>query len=202
MKRATKWDSLDSILDEIWAMLKKGVTNFRDPFHWPVLGTVTGDSPTLRTVILRGLILPERILVCHADSRSPKVKNINDNNKISWLFYNPRKEIQLRLSGIAELHANDRFADVQWEKTKLTSRLNYCAIEPPGTPVTEPSSGLPDFLLNKVPNLLETEKGRINFMTISCRIDSIDWLRLSILGNRRARFEWDSNGVKSAWLIP
>jgi hypothetical protein len=61
---------------------------------------------------------------------------------------------------------------------------------------------VPDFLLNKVPTLLETEKGRQNFMAIACRIDSMDWLVLQVLGNRRARFEWDKTGLDAKWLIP
>jgi len=108
----------------------------------------------------------------------------------------------LRISGHATLHADDQFADEQWATVKATSRLNYCAIEPPGTPIDSPSSGLPDFLQRKVPDLLNTEKGRHNFVAIACRIDSIDWLILRVLGNRRARFDWDETGLNAKWLIP
>ena len=51
-------------------------------------------------------------------------------------------------------------------------------------------------------HLFNTEKGRHNFMTIACRIDSMDWLILRVLGNRRARFEWDNTGLSAKWLIP
>ena len=108
----------------------------------------------------------------------------------------------MRISGPATLHAADQFADQQWAAAKITSRLNYCATEPPGTAVDKPSSGLPDFLRNKVPTLLDSESGRKNFMAIAGRIDSMDWVRLSTLGNRRARYEWDVNGVTADWLIP
>jgi hypothetical protein len=49
---------------------------------------------------------------------------------------------------------------------------------------------------------LDTEKGRHNFMAIACRIDSMDWLVLRVLGNRRARFNWDETGLNARWLIP
>jgi hypothetical protein len=146
--------------------------------------------------------LPDRILVCHTDARAPKALEISHSSKISWLFYHPKKDIQLRITGQAELHTDDPFADDQWAASRVTSRLNYCATQPPGTVVDKPSSGLPDFLLNKAPTLLESEKGRKNFMTITCTIDSIDWLRLSITGNRRARFEWENDELKAEWLIP
>ena len=202
IKKKEKWDTLDGILNEIWTMLKRGVTHYNDPFHWPVLGTTGKDACRLRSVILRKVILPERILVCHTDARAAKALEILNSNTISWLFYHPKKKVQLRITGKAKLHTDDQFANALWAASKITSRLNYCATEPPGTPVDKPSSGLPDFLLNKMPTLFESERGRKNFMAISCRIDSIDWLILSMLGNRRARFNWDENSVSFTWLIP
>jgi len=156
----------------------------------------------MRCVILREFLEPDRVLVCHTDARAAKVHEIANVTKVSWLFYHPKRKVQLRVSGHATLHADDPLADRQWSATGIASRLNYCATDPPGTPVNHPSSGLPDFLLNKAPTLLETENGRQNFMAIACRIDSIDWLVLQVLGNRRARFEWNQTGLDAQWLIP
>ena len=202
IKRKEKWDSLEGILEGIWSMLTRGAKGFNDPFHWPVLGTMKQDYCSQRSVILRRIILPERILVCNTDARAAKVTEIKDNSRVSWLFYHPKQKIQLRITGIAELHTGDAFADNQWSLTPIPSRLNYCAVLPPGTPVDEPTSGLPDFLMNKLPSLMNTEKGRKNFLTISSTIDSIDWLSLNILGNRRARFEWSEDRLNSTWLVP
>ena len=195
-------DSLEQVLSEAWKMLQRGVNRFHDPFHWPVLGTTGKDGSRLRTVILRQFDLAERVLVCHTDSRADKVKEISGCTTVCWLFYHPKKKVQLRISGPATLHTDDRFADEQWAAAKITSRLNYCAVESPGSAIQHPSSGLPDFLLNKAPTLLESESGRKNFTVIAGRIQSLDWLKLSILGNRRARFDWVSTGVKSTWLVP
>ena len=201
-KKEAKWDTLDGVLKGIWKMLDRGATHYNDPFHWPVLGTTGERGPHMRCVILREFSMPDRILVCHTDARAAKVREISKFSKVSWLFYHPKRKVQLRISGHATLHVDDHFADRQWAATKLSSRLNYCAIEPPGTPVESPSSGLPDFLLNKAPTLFETEKGRQHFAAISCRIDAIDWLVLRVLGNRRARFKWDATGLNAKWLIP
>ncbi len=201
-KRRRKWDTLEGVLREVCTMLKHGVARFNDPFHWPVLGTTGKDGSSLRTVILRQFIRHERILICHTDARTAKVQEISNFSKVSWLFYHPKKKVQLRIFGHATLHADDHLADRQWSGTGITSRLNYCATEPPGTPVDHPSSGVPDFLLNKAPTLLETEKGRQNFTAIACRIDTMDWLVLQIFGNRRARFDWNETGLEAQWLIP
>ncbi|MGD8257464.1 MAG: pyridoxamine 5'-phosphate oxidase family protein [Desulfobacterales bacterium] len=201
-KKTAKWDTLETILSEAWAMLGRGVSDFNDPFHWPVLATNAKGGINLRTVILRQFTLPERVLVCHTDARAEKVQEISKSANVSWLFYHPQKKVQLRISGQATLHANDQIAEDQWAATRITSRLNYCAAEPPGTPVNMPSYGLPDLLLKKVPSLLESERYRNNFMVIACRIDSMDWLMLGALGNRRARFDWDEKGSHATWLIP
>ncbi len=203
MKKQTgEWDTLEGVLQEVWAMLKRGVAHFDDPFHWPVLGTSAKDGCRLRCVILRQFMLPKRILVCHTDARANKVKEILNSANVSWLFYHPQRKVQLRISGSAVLHANDQFADEQWAATKITSRLNYCATKPPGTPIDKPSSGVPDFLFKSAAALLSSERGRKNFMVSACRIDFIDWLKLSALGNRRARFDWDDNDLKASWLVP
>ncbi len=195
-------DTLDGVLEGIWRMLDRGVSHYRDPFHWPVLGTNGSKGPELRCVILRGFSKSDRILVCHTDARAAKVREIAKFSKVSWLFYHPQKKVQLRISGHATVHTDDDFAGRQWAASRLSSRLNYCPTAPPGTPIDSPSSGWPDFLLRKAPALLETEKVRPNFAAISCRMDALDWLVLRISGNRRARFEWGGAELQAEWLIP
>ncbi len=202
IKKEIKWDTLEGVLKGSWTMLKRGVDYFNDPFHRPVLGTTGKDGSNLRMVILRHFILPNRILVCHSDARSAKVQEISNFAKVSWLFYHPKRKVQLRISGRGILHTYDQFADEQWRATKITNRYNYGTTEPPGTPIDKPSSGLSDLFLNKVPTLLESENCRENFMVIACQIKHMDWLILRTLGNRRARFDWDKNGLNAKWLIP
>ena len=203
LKKEQKWHTLEGVLNEIWQMLQRGANRFNDPFHWPVLGTADKKgSRSLRTVILRQFILAERMLVCHTDARAPKVREIIDCDNVSWLFYHPRRKVQLRISGKATLHADDQVANEQWRATKISSRLNYCTTMPPGTVIDKPSSGIPEFFFNKVPSLLESETARKNFMAITCRIDSLDWLILKATENRRAQFSWDENRQTAVWLIP
>jgi len=94
-----------------------------DPFHWPVLGTTAKEGCSLRTVILRQVNAPDRILVCHTDARSAKVQEILNCSQASWIFYHPKKKIQVRISGHATLHVYDPAADRQWADTSV--RLDY-----------------------------------------------------------------------------
>ena len=200
--RNRRWNTFDGILEKIWQMLEKGATHSDDPFHRPALGTSSKEGCSLRTVILRKVNVPDRILVCHTDARSAKVQEIKDNSQTTWLFYHPEKKVQLRVTGHTTLHTHDSYADIQWTGTSSTSRLNYCTSEPPGTPIDKPSSGLPDFLLKKIPTLLENEMGRKHFMVIAVQIHSIDWLILKVTGNQRARFDWDEDSLHATWLVP
>ncbi len=130
------------------------------------------------------------------------MQEIINYSQTSWIFYHPKKKIQVRISGHATLHAHDSYADRQWADTSITSRLSYCASQAPGTPIDKPSSGLPDFLLNNIPTLLETEMGRKHFMAIEAHIYSIDWLILKVIGNRRARFGWYEDRLHTKWIVP
>jgi hypothetical protein len=194
--------ALEEVLNKTWAMLQRGVSSINDSFHWPVLGTTDKGRSRLRTVILRQFCTSERLLVCYTDSRAAKVRQISNCPMVSWLFYHPDKKVQLRISGPATLHTDDNFADEQWAATKITGRLNYCTVKAPGSSMDQPESGLPDFLLNKAPTLLNTARGRQNFAVIAGRIESMDWLKLSYLGNRRARFDWTSKELRATWLVP
>jgi hypothetical protein len=190
-------------LHDIEQMLQRGAARFNDPFHRPVLGTVRGTAECgLRTVILRQVRFSERLLVCHTDARAPKVRDIAAGGRAAWLFYHPRRKVQLRITGRARLHGDDAFADEQWAAATAASRLNYLADAPPGTPVDRPAAGLPHFLRRRVPGLKESERGRANFMAIAGHMESLDWLRLRPTGNLRARFDWDRQRWRATWVIP
>ena len=126
--------TLDDILKSSWRTLYNGVQNFRHPFHKPTLTTMDDDKPQARIVILRGFSEKDRTLISHCDARSPKVSQIQDNPNVTWLFYHPEKWMQVRLSGTASVHTDDKTAESQWEKVRLTHRINYCAEIPPGSP--------------------------------------------------------------------
>jgi pyridoxamine 5'-phosphate oxidase len=196
------WDTLGGVLVQIEKMLTRGASHFNDSFHWPVLGTTGENGCSQRSVILRGYQQKERLLVCHTDSRATKAQEIELDSRVSWLFYHPKKKIQLRITGKAALHTDDQFADAQWTAASKMNRLNYSTSEAPGTVISKPSTGLPELVLNKLPTLLESESARGNFMSISCRFDSIDWLLLSPLGNRRAFFQWTGEEMSASWIIP
>lgn len=193
---------LDDVLYSSWRLLHKGVGNFRHPYYRPALTTMDGNKPEVRTVILRSFSEKDRTLTCHCDARTPKVSQIQDNPNVSWLFYHPKRLTQLRLSGTASIHTDDKTAESQWEKVRRTSRINYCAEIPPGSPTEKPTSDLPDFFRNRTSKMFDSPEARKNFATIVCRFDQMDWLMLKLTGHLRARFHWEDNRIEASWVIP
>jgi 3-hydroxyisobutyrate dehydrogenase len=194
---------LDEVLAGIWGALEHGVEDAQAPFHHPALATRAVDGGcSLRTVILRRVIAPERRLLCHTDRRSPKLAELRTHSHAAWLFYDPQAKVQIRASGHCELHTDDDLAEHQWNSSRPMSRRCYCAQHAPGTPCAQPFDGLPRSLARRNPTEAEASAGRANFAVIACRIDSIDWLYLRARGHRRARFDWRSGSLSASWLAP
>jgi len=194
--------TLDEVIKSSWKLLHEGVRNFRSPFHHAALTTIDDNKPQVRVVILREFSEKDRTLICHCDARGPKVLQSRDNPKVSWLFYDPKKWLQLRLSGQASVHTDDNIADSQWKKVSLPHRINYCAQIPPGSSTERPTSGLPDFLRDKTSKLFDGSLSRPNFAVIVCKFDEMDWLLLRLTGHIRAKFHWRHDGTDASWVIP
>ncbi|BBO91049.1 pyridoxamine-phosphate oxidase [Desulfosarcina ovata] len=199
---AQKKDSLDHVLVSVWAMLARGATRVTDPFNRPALASGNSSGCGVRTVILRQADEAGRRLICYADVRSPKIAEIEACGSIQWLFYHPRKMVQVRVAGPATVHTDDATAEAQWNRVKGFSRLSYCAERPPGSVLDRPSSGLSARLRNDLPRLMQSNAGRKNFAVIQGQVALIDWLKLRPSGNVRARFQWDADGLKASWTVP
>ncbi len=185
-----------------WAMLEKGASRSTDPFHQAVLATGKTSGCGLRTVILRHVDQAGRTLICYTDDRSPKINEIGQCGNVGWLFYHPRKMIQVRLHGAASVHTDDATADQWWKRVSGFTRLSFCAGQPPGTPLSRPSSGISQRLLRDLPNLMSGNAGREHFAVIIGQVEYLDWLQLRPSGNIRARFQWRDAHLESSWIVP
>lgn len=194
--------SLETILCEAWVLLEQGVKDRRSPMHTGVFATIRGDFPEARTVVLRHIDAKARKLYCHTDSRSAKVGDLRHNPNCSWLFYHPERKIQLRFLGRATVHHDAPLATARWKETKLMSRRCYATTLPPGTLVEAPTSGLPDYLIERNPTAEESEAGAENFAVVETHVHLLDWLLLDAKGHRRAKFHWQGETLLASWAIP
>ncbi|HEY8560298.1 MAG TPA: pyridoxamine 5'-phosphate oxidase family protein [Pyrinomonadaceae bacterium] len=199
------WDkpiSHGEILKRIWKHLDLGTLEREHPFHTPVFGTVAGDAPDMRMVVLRRFWRRPPRLAFHSHAGAPKIEQLQANPNVYWLFYHPQEKFQLRIRGTAELHTDGELHEEQWLATELFSRRCYIGANPSEFS-DHPTSGLPDALSDRKPTAEESEAGKANFVVVTSTIDEIDCYELNVKGHRRSLFSWREDGeLSTKWLTP
>jgi len=191
------------ILKKIWKNLDLGMLEREHPFHTPVFSTVAnGCVPNLRVVVLRRFWRKPPLLAFHTHTGSPKIKELQNNPNVYWLFYHPTEKLQVRIKGKARVHTTDDLAEEQWLATEFFSRRCYVG-EAPTQTSKKPTSGLPEDLLDRAPTREESEAGRANFAVVTSTVEQIDCLEMNVRGHRRSLFVWNETGEpETRWLTP
>lgn len=190
-------DTLSEIFTDCWARLLYGSIMADHAFHTAVVGTQLDTDVNLRTVVLRSIEPDKKQVLFYTDNRSAKMEEINGNPKVSWLFYDQKEGVQIRLSGDAGIHHGDELAAYHWGKVHESGKKSYLAIPGPSTGINEPGDGLE--YLNSDTDL---EAGYENFAVIVTDVNFIEWLSLKSSGHRRAQFKLVADNWKGQWLIP
>ena len=199
------YDDLDLSFEEAWGLIAVGLSNRHSPAHMPTVGTVDATgTPQLRIMVLRDVLRDARLLRFHTDSRSIKADQLRQNPATSVLIYDHPAKIQIRFSGKTHLAHKGEVADTAWAASTPFARRCYMAVAAPGTPVAEPSSGLPEWIQGKQPDEADLLNYRDNFAALLVEIDTIEWLYLANAGHRRARWQWDDVQKlwQGSWLVP
>lgn len=197
--RALTLDDMAALAFELPA---EGARDASSPLRKPALATVAATgAPALRTVILRGFDGEARLIELFTDTRSSKVAELEREPQASMLFYDPRRDVQLRLTGRAVPLTGPAAAEA-WERAGLPSRRAYLAVAAPGTASMAPTSGLPPEVEGIIPSADKLEEGRVNFALIRFGFDQADVVVLSRSGHRRARIRWPSDTAIMEWLVP
>lgn len=191
-------ESLDHFLKLVLDEFRRAVPDAKHPFHFPAISTVDANGhPCCRTVILRQWIHDDRMLAFHTDSRSAKIRQLAAFPYVEWLFWNPKRKLQVRAASVATLHSGNDRSRAVWDKLQPGNRRNYCTEPAPDTLVSVPSTGMADALVNSA-TVENTESGFANFVVVETRVESLDCLILRKEGNYRARFA----PSEQSWLIP
>jgi pyridoxamine 5'-phosphate oxidase len=188
---------LAAIQDFSWQQLQKAPHQ-----RTPVLASMEEPATaSVRTVVLRRAIPADRMLRFFTDSRSGKMKAVAAGYPLSWLFYHPQKEIQLRIVGLPQILL-PAAADEVWSQLSVAGRSAYAATAAPGSRSSLPSDSLPPDFFDRPLN--QTEAARENFRVIDTIVHSLEFLQLHRQGHRRARYTWDSGQANwvGEWLVP
>ena len=184
---------LEQITAFVWDQLVKAPHQKRHPWRIATIANVVGQRVLQRSVVLRKAIKNDRMLRFYTDVRSTKIQPLPENDRFSWLFYDPRRQVQLRLQTTACLLDRERAA-VLWEEIPAFARKDYASIVPPGTIREELPVAAADPL----------DGARKNFGVVDCTIEQMEVLQLHREGHRRAEFQWMSETQSWAghWLVP
>ena len=196
--------SLDEVHERVWERLSAAAEEPGHPLRLLTFGTVDDDTPQLRTVVLRETAPSARRLAFHCDRRSKKVTQIEANDRVAWLGWDPETGEQVRLHGTATVHREDKVADAMWAAESPRSLDVYMRSGTPGTPLDAPDDLLPATVTDEPVTEADVEEGRQHFAVVRTVIDEIEWLHLHPEGHYRARFSVDTDGdaVDGTWIVP
>jgi pyridoxamine 5'-phosphate oxidase len=189
------YNDLDETMAEAWRLLSRAVSDRRSPLHTPGIATIGLEGgPRLRTVVLRACDPAARQLRFHTDARAAKVAELARDPRIALHGYDAGAKVQLRLEGVASLHAEDAIADAAWANSLAMSRACYSITPGPGTAIMQP-----DHYSMPTESDVAAE-GRKDFRAVIITVTRLEWLYLARQGHRRAVF--DLVAGEAGWLAP
>ncbi|WP_053405402.1 pyridoxamine 5'-phosphate oxidase family protein [Persicobacter sp. CCB-QB2] len=162
------------------------------PFKYIALATVNAKdgSPEVRTVVTRA-ISEELGVIFYTDSRSPKVQQMMKEEKVSLLFYHPKKQLQIRMKGRARIIAEEEQAFQDGlDQVQDTGKIKDYST------VASPSSNL-------LAGIGDQPYGqKVNFAAIEVTPEELDVLLLENGGHYRAKFTKEIDGWEANPLVP
>jgi pyridoxamine 5'-phosphate oxidase len=186
-------NNLNKIEAHVWELLVQSVNSSKTPFHQGCVATVNNNIPEQRMVVLRGADAVEKTLSFNTDIRSIKIEHLAVNNTISWLFYDTKLKVQLRMYAHAQVHFEDEVSKIAWQNTRLASKICYTTQAKPGSLIPTPE--LIDVNQQEVSeDLLVFAEN--NFAVIETQIYALDFVFLNREGNRRAFFDYQHNSFQ------
>lgn len=184
--------SLEAVAPWISKALSRGVADSKSAFHWPTLISVDASgAPQGRTVVLRAHDPQARELLFYTDQRSAKVREIEASPRVSLHIYEPKKRVQLRLTGTAALEREGARWETALGKAIASGSLDYS---------TEPGPGSAIEAAHDFDKGGPAEPG--NFTLISFIYQETDYLHLGRERHTRCRTDWRSDPAASTWLVP
>jgi pyridoxamine 5'-phosphate oxidase len=192
--------NLSAIEEDCWLRMMNGVLQSRNPFHHPVVANANAIGVNMRTVVLRDACSTEKTLCFFTDIRTGKWAELQQDQTISWLFYDREAHIQIRASGKASLHQNDELANHAWDNINPSSSKNYSSMLSPSSEIIHPLDSIQEDLVMPAK---KNETGRENFGVVVSKVLWVEWLWLNPPCHFKANFIYDKEGEFTAnWLVP
>jgi len=185
--------SKEESLEEIWQAVKhelhRGALDAKHPFHWVNLGTVSGEFPSVRTVVLRKVNENLHFFI-FTDYRSEKCSDLKVNPNATLHYYHPKKQVQIRIKAETKLHFQNEWAAEFWKTIPSHRRSEYTGAQAPGTPISNHKEGW-----------MEVDSEHHFFTVLEFIPLEIEILQLRKEGHLRVLFSKGSDW-EGTWLVP
>ncbi|WP_405205716.1 pyridoxamine 5'-phosphate oxidase family protein [Aquimarina sp. LLG6339-5] len=179
----------DIIFSSIVVDLKTAITNNKHSFRYFTLATSDfNNTSRLRTVVLRD-IDDNLNMIIYTDERSKKIANIQANDRVSLLFYDQNRLLQITIKAKAEIISDQTTLDTIWNQIPSKSRKDYTTELSPGVEIKNPDEI----------NYLE---GKHFFAAIKLIPIRIEYLRLTRPNHIKVVFKKENANWKGHYVIP
>ena len=171
-------EDLETIEQAVWAELARAPRDRGHGWRVGVLATTDGRSADARSIVLRDVDPVLRSLVFYADSRSPKVQQIQAFPAGTIVLWSQPLSWQLRLKVQLGVETAGLVVSSRWARLKMSpGAQDYLSPLPPGAPLT-----------GSMPPPTPNRDSRNHFAVVLAEVQQIDWLELRPGGHRRAMF--------------
>ena len=186
------------IIKSEWENINSGIQKAKHEYHSFIFSTVSKNSPDSRTVILRDFNEHKPAIWFHSDRRSKKILHMEKNKKVSALFYDRSRKVQLRINGIADIEEDIEHNKRIWDSMRPESKLCYMG---PYAPSQKINQFEPNTLKKSAHDLDKEDEhlGLSRFCRIRIKIKKLDWLKLDYKGHQRLEFKFGKK-IKAQWI--
>ncbi len=179
----------EGFYQELKDELQKSLVQKKHPFRYFTLATSGPENiPRLRTVVLRK-VSENLMLTFYTDKRSTKIAHIEKNNKVSLLFYHPKKLLQLQIEGVATIVDDKAKLKDSWNGIQLNSRKDYTTDRAPGSTIDNPDN-------------ISYLEGENYFCMVEINPLKIEYLKLKRPNHLRIQFSKSNDDWQGEFLVP
>ena len=179
---------LEEAFKELITALFNGIYKKGHPFRYFTLATINGDMPQLRSVVLRK-VSEDLKFTFYTDNRSSKIVQLKDNNNVSALFYHPKKQIQIKVDGIATLIKDKEVLNKYWHGVPIHARKDYTTSKSPGS------------IIDAVDSVSYLDQENY-FCVVEIETTSIEYLKLQQPNHQRILFTKVNESWNGKFLVP
>ena len=170
--------------------MRRAYVKKKHPYRIVVLSTFGNEYPKSRNVVLRNYGA-NRTFEVYTDSRSNKVAELIQHPESSLLFWDSKKNIQVRIATRAEIAHNNSTTEAIWKKLAPRQREEYLKAAPSGKTIESPQ---------EFHNLLEVEMNHFSILQLTPYFWDI--LHLSAEGHRRVGVRKEAENWTAEWIMP